>query len=85
MVCLTFRRASCVLKSLPHPLTSLQQIQNVTHVGSHSKKVIQDILEDGHSMEVDSIVEDPWFNKMKVHLTFSLISHLLYYVIFDEL
>lgn len=60
------RRASCVLKSLPSALTSMQQINNVTHVGAHSRRVIQEVLEDGKSEEVERIIEDPWFKNMKV-------------------
>ncbi|XP_052261121.1 DNA-directed DNA/RNA polymerase mu-like isoform X2 [Dreissena polymorpha] len=63
---LAFRRASCVLKSLSRPLSRLSEIQNVTHIGSHSQKVIQEILEDGTSEEVEKICADPWFQKMKL-------------------
>ncbi|XP_060582717.1 DNA nucleotidylexotransferase-like [Ruditapes philippinarum] len=63
---LAFRRASCVLKSLPFALSSIQQLRNITNIGDHSKRVIQEILEDGECPEVENILKDPWFHKMKL-------------------
>ncbi|XP_053388579.1 DNA nucleotidylexotransferase-like [Mercenaria mercenaria] len=63
---LAFRRASCVLKSLPFALSSIQQLHNITNIGDHSKRVVQEILEDGECLEVENILKDPWFHKMKL-------------------
>lgn len=63
---LAFRRASCVLKSLPAPLTDIQQLRNITNIGDHSRRVIQELLEDGVCDEVETILRDPWFHKMKL-------------------
>ena len=37
---LAFRRASCVLKSLPFKVSSVNQLRDVKDVGAHSKRVI---------------------------------------------
>ncbi|KAL3864775.1 hypothetical protein ACJMK2_006429 [Sinanodonta woodiana] len=62
---LAFRRASCVLKSLPFPLTSMSQLKKLTNIGDHCKRVIQEILEDGECSEVTKL-QDDWFHKMVV-------------------
>ena len=38
---LAFRRASCVLKSMPFCVTSMGQLRNVLNIGDHSRRVIQ--------------------------------------------
>ncbi|XP_064600872.1 DNA nucleotidylexotransferase-like [Liolophura sinensis] len=62
---LAFRRASCVLKSLPFTVTNMNQIIDLKDLGGHSKKIIKDILEEGASEEVEKIREDDWFQLMK--------------------
>ncbi|KAL5022597.1 hypothetical protein ScPMuIL_001752 [Solemya velum] len=63
---LAFRKASCVLKSLPHTLTDIHQLRGLKDIGNHSAQVIEDILEEGFSNEVEEILNDPWFIKMKL-------------------
>ncbi|XP_050397190.1 DNA-directed DNA/RNA polymerase mu [Patella vulgata] len=63
---LAFRRASCVLKSLPYKVTNISSLKNIKDIGGHSSRVIKEILEDGYCQEVEDIVNDPWFHKMKL-------------------
>ncbi|XP_041369220.1 DNA-directed DNA/RNA polymerase mu-like isoform X2 [Gigantopelta aegis] len=63
---LAFRRASCVLKSLPFTVTSVSQIENIKDMGAHSLRVIQEILNSGVCQEVETIKKDDWFQKMKM-------------------
>ncbi|XP_076461599.1 DNA-directed DNA/RNA polymerase mu-like [Babylonia areolata] len=61
---LAFRRASCVLKSLPYRVQRLSQVEGLKDVGEHALKVIQSILEEGVSEEVQQITNE-WFLLMK--------------------
>ncbi|XP_078669198.1 DNA-directed DNA/RNA polymerase mu-like isoform X1 [Branchiostoma floridae x Branchiostoma belcheri] len=61
-----FRRASCTLKSLPHPLTSIEQAGKLPNIGPHSLAVIKDILEDGYSHEVQDICDGDFYNTMQL-------------------
>ncbi|ESO93098.1 hypothetical protein LOTGIDRAFT_72364, partial [Lottia gigantea] len=63
---LAFRRASCVLKSLPYQVSDLYCLKNIKDIGGHSSRVIKDILEDGYCQEVQDILNNPWFHKMKL-------------------
>ncbi|KAL4231639.1 hypothetical protein ACF0H5_009219 [Mactra antiquata] len=63
---LAFRRAACVLKSLPFCITRIEQLQNTLNIGDHCKRIIQEIIEDGESSEAQKILNDPWFHKMKL-------------------
>ena len=38
---LAFRRASCVLKSMPFTLSNMNQLRKVLNIGDHSRRVIQ--------------------------------------------
>ncbi|KAL8562766.1 hypothetical protein ACOMHN_022641 [Nucella lapillus] len=61
---LAFRRASCVLKSLPYRVVRLAQVEGLKDVGEHALKVIQSILEDGVCEEVQQVTNE-WFLLMK--------------------
>ncbi|XP_019635780.1 PREDICTED: DNA-directed DNA/RNA polymerase mu-like isoform X2 [Branchiostoma belcheri] len=61
-----FRRASCTLKSLSHPLTSIEQAGKLPNIGPHSLAVIKDILEDGYSQEVQDICDGDFYNTMQL-------------------
>ncbi|RUS89564.1 hypothetical protein EGW08_002682 [Elysia chlorotica] len=63
---LAFRRASSVLKSLPFPVQSVEQLKGFKDIGEHVKTVISDILDHGSSSEVDDIEKSEWFKKMKL-------------------
>uniref|UniRef100_K1PM26 DNA polymerase mu n=1 Tax=Magallana gigas TaxID=29159 RepID=K1PM26_MAGGI len=66
MRALAWRRASCVLKSLKFPLTSIDQLKGAKDVGKHVQKVLQSILDHGTSDEVEKVRNDPWYKKMKI-------------------
>ncbi|XP_035673620.1 DNA-directed DNA/RNA polymerase mu-like [Branchiostoma floridae] len=61
-----FRRAACSLKALPHPLTNVEEARTLPHVGTHSLSVIQDILEDGYSQEVQDISDGDFYGTMQL-------------------
>ncbi|XP_075800355.1 DNA-directed DNA/RNA polymerase mu isoform X2 [Microtus pennsylvanicus] len=52
---LSFCRAASVLKSLPWPVTSMSQLQGLPHLGGHSSRVIQELLEHGTCEEVEQV------------------------------
>ncbi|XP_071167975.1 DNA-directed DNA/RNA polymerase mu-like [Mytilus edulis] len=62
---LAFRRASCVVKSFPVTVTNVNQLNGINHVGPHSKRVIGELL-DGYCDEINRIVNEEWFEKMKM-------------------
>ncbi|XP_078370112.1 DNA-directed DNA/RNA polymerase mu-like [Oculina patagonica] len=63
---LAFRRAACALKSYPKQITRIEEAAKLSSVGSHSKKVIQDILENGSSDEVQDIISSDFFKSMEI-------------------
>ncbi|XP_074642693.1 DNA-directed DNA/RNA polymerase mu-like isoform X2 [Tubulanus polymorphus] len=62
---LAFRGGSCVLKSLPYKVNSSCQLSNISDLGSHCQKVIEEILDESRSLEVERIRCSPWFQKME--------------------
>ncbi|XP_054350748.1 DNA-directed DNA/RNA polymerase mu isoform X13 [Pongo pygmaeus] len=52
---LTFCRAASVLKALPSPVTTLSQLQGLPHLGEHSSRVVQELLEHGVCEEVERV------------------------------
>ncbi|XP_066277182.1 DNA-directed DNA/RNA polymerase mu-like isoform X2 [Branchiostoma lanceolatum] len=63
---LAFRKAACSLKALPHPLTNIEEARKLPHIGRHSLEVIQDILEDGFSREVQDICDGDFYETMQL-------------------
>uniref|UniRef100_A0A8D0GE17 DNA-directed DNA/RNA polymerase mu n=1 Tax=Sphenodon punctatus TaxID=8508 RepID=A0A8D0GE17_SPHPU len=63
---LAFTRAASVLKSLPGPLTSLGELSPLPCIGEHSRKVIQEVLEDGVSVEVERVKLSERYRTMKL-------------------
>ncbi|XP_073252923.1 DNA-directed DNA/RNA polymerase mu-like [Porites lutea] len=63
---LAFRRAACALKSYPKQISRIEEAANLSSVGNHSKKVIQDILENGSSVEVQDILSSDFFKSMEI-------------------
>ncbi|CAN9504461.1 unnamed protein product [Ophioblennius macclurei] len=61
-----FRRAAAVLKALPTPVTSMQQLRGLPCLGEHSLRVIKDILENGASAEVESTKQSERYKALKV-------------------
>ncbi|XP_077352949.1 DNA-directed DNA/RNA polymerase mu [Festucalex cinctus] len=63
---LAFRRAAAALKAFPEPLTDARQIRGCPCLGRHSLRVVQDILEDGTSHEVEATRRSERFRAMKL-------------------
>nr|WKN12668.1 PolM [Photocorynus spiniceps] len=61
-----FRRAAAVLKALPKPVTDATQLRGLPCLGEHSLRVINDILEDGASNEVESTKRSERYKALKV-------------------
>ncbi|XP_029940768.1 DNA-directed DNA/RNA polymerase mu isoform X2 [Salarias fasciatus] len=61
-----FRRAAAVLKALPAPVTSMQQLRGLPCLGGHSLRVIRDVLENGVSAEVESTKQSERYRALKV-------------------
>ncbi len=64
--CLAFRKASAALKCLPFSVTNIDEVSNIRDIGQHSKKVIQEILDEGNSSEVKKIENSVWFKTMRL-------------------
>ncbi|XP_068702707.1 DNA nucleotidylexotransferase-like [Montipora foliosa] len=62
---LAFRRAACALKSYPKQISRIEEAAKLSSVGNHSKKVIQDILENGSSSEIQDIISSDFFKAME--------------------
>ncbi|CAH1786593.1 unnamed protein product [Owenia fusiformis] len=63
---LAYRRVLAVLRSLPQAVTSVKQIKDVKHIGGHSQKIIQELLEEKCCLEVEEIKRSVRYNKMKL-------------------
>ncbi|XP_074531627.1 DNA nucleotidylexotransferase [Halichoeres trimaculatus] len=64
--CLAFRRAASVLKSLPSAVQSLGATQDLPCLGEHSKAVMKEILQYGHSFEVEKTLSDERYQTLKL-------------------
>ncbi|CAD5118143.1 DgyrCDS6879 [Dimorphilus gyrociliatus] len=62
---LAFQKAAGVIKSLNFKIKNINQVKGLHDVGKHSLEVIKDIIEEGSSIEVENIINDPWFHQMK--------------------
>ncbi|XP_031573805.1 DNA-directed DNA/RNA polymerase mu-like [Actinia tenebrosa] len=62
---LAFRRAACSLKSLPKKVEKMVEVAKLSHLGNHSRKVIQEILEKGVCDEVEEIRKSDFFHAME--------------------
>jgi hypothetical protein len=63
---LAFRRAAATLACLPSQITRPSALDGLPDIGSHCQKIIEDILENGFSEEVEAVENDDWFRKMKL-------------------
>ncbi|XP_053124977.1 DNA-directed DNA/RNA polymerase mu isoform X2 [Hemicordylus capensis] len=63
---LAFSRAASVLKSLPWAVRRVQELSALPCIGEHSKKIIQEVLEDGTSAEVESIKQSERYQTMEL-------------------
>ncbi|XP_048369272.1 DNA-directed DNA/RNA polymerase mu [Sphaerodactylus townsendi] len=62
---LAFSRAASVVKSLPWTVTGVIEIHSLPCIGEHSRKIIQEVLEDGASAEVENIRQSERYQTMK--------------------
>uniref|UniRef100_A0A8C0Z5U5 DNA-directed DNA/RNA polymerase mu n=1 Tax=Canis lupus familiaris TaxID=9615 RepID=A0A8C0Z5U5_CANLF len=65
---LSFRRAAAVLKALPSPVTALSQLQGLPHFGEHSRRVVQELLEQGVCEEVERVRLSERYQTMKLFM-----------------
>ncbi|XP_038070673.1 DNA nucleotidylexotransferase-like [Patiria miniata] len=65
---LAFRKASTALKALPKTVRNMREVENLCDLkgGKHCKRVVQEILEEGFSSEVEDIMNDEWFQTVKI-------------------
>ncbi|KAM6432456.1 DNA-directed DNA/RNA polymerase mu [Liasis olivaceus] len=66
--CLAFSRATSVLKSLPWTVKRIQQLHTVPCIGEHSRRIIQEMLEDGMSAEVEKVRQSERYRTMKLFM-----------------
>ncbi|KAG7513155.1 hypothetical protein JOB18_049363 [Solea senegalensis] len=64
--CLAFRRAASVLKSLPCEVRRQEDIRDLPWMGEHTKAVMEDILQYGHSFEVERMLSDKKYQTLKL-------------------
>ncbi|XP_041089342.1 DNA-directed DNA/RNA polymerase mu [Polyodon spathula] len=62
---LAFRRAGSVLRSLPFSVSRMEDLRGAPCLGEHSRKIIQEILEDGVSGEVEGVLRSERYRAMK--------------------
>nr|XP_056715962.1 DNA-directed DNA/RNA polymerase mu [Euleptes europaea] len=62
---LAFSRAASVLKSLPWTIRGVNEISSLPCIGEHSRKIIQEVLEDGASAEVENVRQSERYQTMK--------------------
>ncbi|XP_043358983.1 DNA-directed DNA/RNA polymerase mu isoform X2 [Dermochelys coriacea] len=63
---LAFTRAASVLKALPGWLGTLEELGPLPGIGEHSRRVIQDVLEDGVCAEVERVKLSERYQTMKL-------------------
>uniref|UniRef100_A0A3B4FC33 DNA nucleotidylexotransferase n=1 Tax=Pundamilia nyererei TaxID=303518 RepID=A0A3B4FC33_9CICH len=81
--CLAFRRAASVLKSLPWTVQNLRVTEDLPCLGEHSMCVIEEILQHGHSFEVEKILSDerthPIFTLPLIHSDSPTNNHVVFF------
>ncbi|XP_042331079.1 DNA-directed DNA/RNA polymerase mu isoform X2 [Sceloporus undulatus] len=63
---LAFSRAASVLKSLPWKVRKIQELNSLSCIGEHSRRVLQEVLEDGVSAEVERVRQSERYQTMKL-------------------
>uniref|UniRef100_A0A8C5WWR1 DNA-directed DNA/RNA polymerase mu n=1 Tax=Laticauda laticaudata TaxID=8630 RepID=A0A8C5WWR1_LATLA len=63
---LAFSRAASVLKTLPGKVRRIQQLHTVPCIGEHSRRIVQEMLEDGVSSEVEKVRHSERYQTMKL-------------------
>ncbi|XP_058236370.1 DNA nucleotidylexotransferase [Hemibagrus wyckioides] len=64
--CLGFKRAASVLKSLPMPIRSIDEIEGLPCLGPETMAVIQDVFECGSSSKVEEVLTDERYQTLKI-------------------
>ncbi|KAK2823978.1 hypothetical protein Q5P01_021153 [Channa striata] len=64
--CVAIRRAASVLKSLPFEVQHMGAAEDLPCLGDHTKAVMEEILQCGHSFEVEKILSDERFRTLKL-------------------
>ncbi|XP_054654777.1 DNA nucleotidylexotransferase [Dunckerocampus dactyliophorus] len=64
--CLTFRRAASVLKSLSWAVKCMAATQGLPCLGERTKAVMEEILQSGHSFEVQKILSSERYQTLKL-------------------
>ncbi|MGH0169156.1 UNVERIFIED_CONTAM: hypothetical protein FKN15_005122 [Acipenser sinensis] len=62
---LAFRKAGSVLRSLPFAVSRMEDLRGVPCLGEHTRKIIQEILEDGVSGKVEGVLRSERYRAMK--------------------
>ncbi|KAM7408208.1 hypothetical protein PAMA_002077 [Pampus argenteus] len=64
--CLAFRRAASVLKSLPWMVQCLAATQDLPCLGEHIKAIMEEILQHGHSFDVEKTLSNERYQTLKL-------------------
>ncbi|KAM4851880.1 DNA nucleotidylexotransferase isoform 2-T2 [Thomomys bottae] len=64
--CLTFMRASSVLKSLPFTITNMKDTEGIPCLGDKVKYIMEEIIEDGETSEVKAVLNDERYQSFKL-------------------
>ncbi|XP_019494604.1 PREDICTED: DNA nucleotidylexotransferase isoform X1 [Hipposideros armiger] len=64
--CLTFMRAASVLKSLPFTIISMKDTEGIPCLGDKVRSIIEEIIEDGQSSEVEAVLNDERYQSFKL-------------------
>ncbi|XP_019737485.1 DNA nucleotidylexotransferase isoform X1 [Hippocampus comes] len=64
--CLVFSRAASVLKSLPWTVQSIEATQGLPCLREHTKAVMEEILQFGHSFEVERTLSSERYQTLKL-------------------
>ncbi|XP_074089358.1 DNA nucleotidylexotransferase [Macrotis lagotis] len=64
--CLTFLRATSVLKCLPFAIVSMKDTEGLPWIGDEVKGIMEEIIEDGKSLEVQAVLNDERYQCFKL-------------------
>ncbi|XP_019401552.1 PREDICTED: DNA-directed DNA/RNA polymerase mu isoform X2 [Crocodylus porosus] len=63
---LAFTRAASVLRCLPRALRGTHELSGLPGIGAHSHRVLQEVLEDGVCVEVETVKQSERYQTMKL-------------------
>ncbi|XP_020852404.1 LOW QUALITY PROTEIN: DNA nucleotidylexotransferase [Phascolarctos cinereus] len=64
--CLTFLRATSVLKCLPFAIVSMKDTEGLPWIGDEVKGIMEEIIEDGESLEVQAVLNEERYQAFKL-------------------